>query len=1366
MADKDFVVKNGLVVNSNVLVVNGSSVGVNTATPDALFVVAGTANLQGNVKITGGEINVTANLTVYGNTDFKNNVFVDKKLYVGNTATMVQNLPTIIQAVDNFNGFVMVSSQNLSIADDACADLLIYSDNTNGLTYFNDLGINNSRFDGRIHRIIVNAAASSWALGETVYQRNAAGANIAVGEIRDKVAVGNGAISLKIRVSEDDGLTAPLVDMADFVNTAASNLSLYATTSGTNADILHAVGFFSSEIIEGLSRRNYAFTIGKRGDGYLYNANSALTIGTTRGGMREITETISTSYSSGANIIVMTSGNTLNIKADMDVTGSGIATGTYITSVINSTAFRLSKLTTGPLASGTITARDEFYDLSEANNPIIFHVGGMMGKNEIARFSGTGNFTIGPNTTNRNSKLTVNGTANLVGQVNVSANVNVVGNINTTANVYGARGIYSSSVNVGIVTLGTTQANVGANVVLDAAGLKITGNTLIPSMNVSGGNITVGNTTVANSPTVQLVNTISSANVTPSGLATGNIVVNALGSTINVGANVWLNATTFAIGNATANVVIAPSDPNWVLSVKGDARVNGNLLVKGDATVNGQLIFANSVSVNGDFKPNANDSFDLGNSSLVWGAAYIKIVEVPETGSVTVGNSSLNSVSRFDSVRVSNATAFSNLAISSLAIGNTTVNGQYTAVDARVGNTTVNSVLSSTSLVIGNASVNSTVNAATISIGNVFTVTANATTVNATSIRGTSVNSTSVNSTSINSTSINSTSINSTSVNSTSMNASTITAVSITGNLSGNVLATTINSTSMNSFTVNATTVNAATFQVGTAFKANATLVTTANLTVLGNFQVTGTTTFVNTAVMDVTDANITLAKGAANPAAANGGGITLEGANAELVYISGSNTWLSNVGITVGNSTSNVVLSAASFTGNTVGIHTGNVVANTISGNLTGNVSSTVTAASANVTVGANVVINTSTIAVSNTTAISIQDAGLMRVGNGSITTAPQVVVQNTAGTTTINSNFISTTSLSGNLIGNVAATTITGNLAGNVAATTISASANIVFGSNVIANTSGNFSSHLGGFPAANYVKFSASGDVSLADGGTNSTITPAAGGVVFSNTTGMALTAVGTAGQILVSNAASTPVWTSPSVITVGDSSNLGGVSAASYQLNSTLAANVATMTALNANNLGGTAASFYDKFPAGTRILFHQTTAPTGWTKDTTHDNKALRVVSSTVGSGGSLSFTAAFASRTPTGTTSSESVSGTTGSTGVTGTTSTVAVTGTVGATTLSIAQIPSHNHTVFASRATSSAEGGSGDREPVDQTLTTSNTGGGGSHDHPFTGGSHSHTYDSGTHTHTFSGGSHSHTVSTSLDMSVQYVDVIIAYKN
>jgi hypothetical protein len=53
------------------------------------------------------------------------------------------------------------------------------------------------------------------------------------------------------------------------------------------------------------------------------------------------------------------------------------------------------------------------------------------------------------------------------------------------------------------------------------------------------------------------------------------------------------------------------------------------------------------------------------------------------------------------------------------------------------------------------------------------------------------------------------------------------------------------------------------------------------------------------------------------------------------------------------------------------------------------------------------------------------------------------------------------------------------------------------------------------------------------------------------------------------------------------------------------------------------------------PSGTAMIFVQTSAPTGWTKSTTHDNKALRVVSGTASSGGTTAFTSVFTSRTIT-----------------------------------------------------------------------------------------------------------------------------------
>lgn len=49
-----------------------------------------------------------------------------------------------------------------------------------------------------------------------------------------------------------------------------------------------------------------------------------------------------------------------------------------------------------------------------------------------------------------------------------------------------------------------------------------------------------------------------------------------------------------------------------------------------------------------------------------------------------------------------------------------------------------------------------------------------------------------------------------------------------------------------------------------------------------------------------------------------------------------------------------------------------------------------------------------------------------------------------------------------------------------------------------------------------------------------------------------------------------------------------------------------------------------------FESGTRLIFQQTSAPIGWTKDTTnHNNKAIRLVTGTAGSGGSVDFSVLF-----------------------------------------------------------------------------------------------------------------------------------------
>jgi hypothetical protein len=138
-----------------------------------------------------------------------------------------------------------------------------------------------------------------------------------------------------------------------------------------------------------------------------------------------------------------------------------------------------------------------------------------------------------------------------------------------------------------------------------------------------------------------------------------------------------------------------------------------------------------------------------------------------------------------------------------------------------------------------------------------------------------------------------------------------------------------------------------------------------------------------------------------------------------------------------------------------------------------------------------------------------------------------------------------------------------------------------------------------------------------------------------------------------------------------------------------------------------------------------MLFQQTTAPTGWTKQTTHNNKALRVISGTAGFGGSLAFSSFFS-------------------------TSSVVPAGSVNNTTLAAYQLGNHTH-YFVDSNDSNAyyRAYPGGKAGIDiyanlgrygSTTGGINEGSGGAHDHGFTG--------------------------TAMNFDVQYVDLIIASKN
>lgn len=108
--------------------------------------------------------------------------------------------------------------------------------------------------------------------------------------------------------------------------------------------------------------------------------------------------------------------------------------------------------------------------------------------------------------------------------------------------------------------------------------------------------------------------------------------------------------------------------------------------------------------------------------------------------------------------------------------------------------------------------------------------------------------------------------------------------------------------------------------------------------------------------------------------------------------------------------------------------------------------------------------------------------------------------------------------------------------------------------------------------------------------------------------------------------------------------------------------------------------------FQNFPSGTKMVFFQESAPTGWTQDTTYNDKALRVVSGTGGgSGGSRALSAS-----------------------------------TVGNHTLTVNEIPSHSHTLTVPVDRNHSRGETGSELWWGATTgSTDSTGGGQAHNHP-----------------------------------------------
>lgn len=391
------------------------------------------------------------------------------------------------------------------------------------------------------------------------------------------------------------------------------------------------------------------------------------------------------SFSTGlfvANTIQITLGANVTANATnggtIQVTGSGAvgnsvsnSSGLYVGNTVTNSQMTSVRFFAAE-GSNTVLANNQIISIanttSSANiDPISFKTGIFtantieisLGANVTANATNggtiqvTGTGTIG-NTVANSSGLHVGNTLNSAqvtavrflaseGSNTTLANTRIISIANSSATA----NIEPNAFKTGIFTANTIQISLGANVTANATNggtVQITGTGAIGNVVANSSGLFVGNTlnaseltslrfftaegsntVLANTRIVSIVNSTSTSNVTPTGFFAGIVTANQ--TVVAVGANVFANATTVLVGNATFNTVVG----NGSITASANLTITptSHLVVVGAATVSSNVALANTLTVTG----NTN----LSNTLTVTGATTLSST-LGVTGATALAN--------------------------------------------------------------------------------------------------------------------------------------------------------------------------------------------------------------------------------------------------------------------------------------------------------------------------------------------------------------------------------------------------------------------------------------------------------------------------------------------------------------------------------------------------------------------------------------------------------------------------------------------------------------------------------------------------------------------------------------------------------
>jgi len=309
----------------------------------------------------------------------------------------------------------------------------------------------------------------------------------------------------------------------------------------------------------------------------------------------------------------------------------------------------------------------------------------------------TGNNSTGNGTVNGvfGSTTLFANTALRGGNVSTACTLTISSNlsITNTATISGAVTHSNTVTTTGLTTLNggmnTTTANassavnVGANTTVNTSTIKV-GNSTVNTVITSTGIDTDG--------TLAVLNTVSFSNtLTVTGLTALNGDVNTTTANasvaLNVGANVTVNTTSFEVGNSTVNTVITSTSFTTGNSTVNTVITSTGIDTDGTLAVLNSASFSNTVTVTGLTALNGN-------------------VNTPTANATTSVNVGANVTVNTSSIKIGNATVNAIVNSSTITIGNTTANGSdLYANNARFGALILDGTFTTTGTVIANADI-------------------------------------------------------------------------------------------------------------------------------------------------------------------------------------------------------------------------------------------------------------------------------------------------------------------------------------------------------------------------------------------------------------------------------------------------------------------------------------------------------------------------------------------------------------------------------------------------------------------------------------------------------------------------------------